>query len=155
MSDTPNPSTAIPEQSQPVPIAVEAPVPAPTPTPASTDAPATPAIPGRATLSDGTVVEMRRMSGLDTSRAENLMQEAGFRYFEGPGQITYLRCMAVYAIKSKDGKTVVPPTTPDALTAELSTYFEDDLALIVYAYQTLSAQAGGRTAQAGTRSFRG
>lgn len=95
--------------------------------------------PGQVRLGDGTLVELRRLSGLDSARIEQLMVEAGFRHLEGPGQATYMRCCALCAVKSKDGRMQAPPSTVADLEAALMGYFESDMARITATYMRMSA----------------
>lgn len=101
--------------------------------------PAAPATPGAVTLPvSGKKIKLRRLNGLDSSLAEQLMPEAGFRHLEGAGQSTMYRCMAAYSIFEVDGVMQKPPPTGDALKMLLSSYEEEDWLAITMAWMDLN-----------------
>lgn len=100
---------------------------------------ARPATPGEVTLPvSGKKIKLRRLNGLDSSLAEQLMPEAGFKHLEGAGQSTMYRCMAAYSIFEVDGVMQKPPPTGDALKMLLSSYEEEDWLAITMAWMDLN-----------------
>jgi|GEM_PF-3814816 len=90
------------------------------------------------TLSDGRLAKLRRLSGLDQTMLEQSMEQAGFVSLSGPGQATYLRCCAAYALLEINGQMQKPPDTGEQLKTRLASLLEEDWALLIAAYLKLA-----------------
>lgn len=93
--------------------------------------------PDKVTLSDGRVVTLRRLNGLDSAELNQAMEEAGFTKLEGVGRATYLACRGLRAVLEIDGKMQTPFKTGAELKARLAGLDDADVMAIAGAYMRL------------------